>query len=245
MATAPEGARDTESRPTFGERVEPDHERVDADAWNDIFVVGDVHGCLAELEALLDRLAVGDDDLVVFVGDLVRKGPDTEGVLDLVRDRPNLRSVRGNNEAKVLRGETGLDLSARNAGFVRSLPVAISWDGALVVHGGVDPRRDLADHEATDLLTMRAPRAADEYEGPLWYDDYDGPPTVLSGHTVHEGPVATDAAVALDTGCVHGGALTAYDWRGGEFVSVPAEETYLPRSDDKIVRPDGGESVFE
>lgn len=244
MATAPASARDAESRPTFGESVEPDHERIDADAWEDIYVVGDVHGCRAELDALLDRLNVRSDDLVVFVGDLVRKGPDTEGVLDLVRGRPNLRSVRGNNEAKFLRGETGLDLSAPNADLVRSLPVAISWDGALVVHGGVDPRRELADHDATDLLTMRAPRADDEYEGPLWYDGYDGPPTVFSGHTVHERPVETDAAVALDTGCVHGGALTAYDWRAGEFVSVPAAETYLPRSEDKIVRLDGAGSVF-
>jgi serine/threonine protein phosphatase 1 len=153
-------------------------------------------------------------------------------------------SVRGNNEAKFMRGETGLDLGERNADLVRSLPVALSWDGALVVHGGVDPRRDLTDHSATDLLNMRAPHAEEEYEGPLWYDEYEGSPTIFCGHTVHEEPKETDGAVALDTGCVHGGALTAYDWYGEEFVAVSADETYVDRSADKIVRLDGDESVF-
>ncbi|MFC7079674.1 metallophosphoesterase family protein [Halorussus caseinilyticus] len=235
--------RDTVTDSAFAECVP--HERIDAEEWDDIYVVGDVHGCRAELETLLDRLDVTGDDFVAFVGDLVRKGPDTEGVLDLVRTRPNLVSIRGNNEAKILRGETDLDLSEANAEFVRSLPVALSWEGALVVHGGVDPRRELADHSVNDLLNMRAPHADEEYEGPLWYDEYDGATTVFSGHTVHERPHDADGGVALDTGCVHGGALTAYDWRAEEFVAVSAEETYVERSADKIVRLDGEKSVFE
>lgn len=244
MAVQPTERCDPERVLGFGDEVESRHERIDADEWDDIYVVGDVHGCRAELDALLDRLDPTSDDLVVFVGDLVRKGPDTEGVLDRVRGRPNFRSVRGNNEAKFVRGETGLDLSSRNADFVRSLPVAISWEGALVVHGGVNPRRDLSDHTATDLLNMRAPDADDEYEGPLWYDGYEGPPTIFFGHTVHERPLESEAAVALDTGCVHGGALTAYDWRERSFVTVAADETYLDRSEEKIVSLDGDESVF-
>lgn len=38
-------------------------------------MVGDVHGCLGPLEALLEKLDVAEDDLVVFVGDLIRKRP--------------------------------------------------------------------------------------------------------------------------------------------------------------------------
>jgi serine/threonine protein phosphatase 1 len=240
ITTGEQLANESESR--FAEGVP--HERIDAEEWTEIYVVGDVHGCRTELETLLERLDVSDDDLVVFVGDLVRKGPDTEGVLDIVRERPNLVSIRGNNEAKILRGETDLGLSEANAEFVRSLPVALSWEGALVVHGGVDPRRDLRDHSVNDLLNMRAPHADEEYAGPLWYDDYDGSTTVFSGHTVHERPHDADGGVALDTGCVHGGALTAYDWHAEEFVEVSAEETYVGRSADKIVRLDGDESVF-
>ncbi|WP_135828923.1 metallophosphoesterase family protein [Halorussus halobius] len=236
---------DAEIRPTFDETVESRHERLDADEWRTIYVVGDVHGCRRELERLLDRIDLAADELAVFVGDLIRKGPDTEGVLELVRDRRNLKSVRGNNEAKYLRGETDLDLPPDLAAFVGRLPVAISWDGALVVHGGVDPRRPLPDHDPVDLLNMRAPHAADEYEGPLWYDEYEGPPRIFFGHTVHGRATEREHAVALDTGCVHGGDLTAYDCGAGEFVAVSACERYLDRSEDKIVSPeDGRDTVF-
>ncbi|MEV5797481.1 polynucleotide kinase-phosphatase [Streptomyces collinus] len=71
-------------------------------------VIGDVHGCSAELEALLT--ALGYDDGVhpdgrtaVFVGDLVDRGPDTPGVLrrvmSMVKDGHAL-CVPGNHENK-------------------------------------------------------------------------------------------------------------------------------------------------
>jgi len=77
-------------------------------------VIGDVHGCHAELCALLDRLGyrVGDRDAVhpdgrraVFAGDLVGRGPDTPGVLRLVSGMVAAGSalaVQGNHEAALL-----------------------------------------------------------------------------------------------------------------------------------------------
>jgi len=215
--------------------VEPHHHRVDATAYDDMYVVGDVHGCRASLDRLLDRIAPGERDLVVFVGDLVRKGPDSAGVVDLVRRRENFLSVRGNNEEKLRTGDAHLpELDADATDYLTSLPVAISWDDALVVHGGVHPDRSLADHHAGELMTMRAPEG-DGYAGPFWYDDYQGPPRVFFGHTVHDDPVEGEWAVGLDTGCVYGGTLTAYSVRDGSFVSVPAAETHQSRSDEKIV----------
>ena len=85
----------------FNDSIEAQHQHVDVDAWDDIYVIGDVHGCLSELEMLLDELDTSEDDLVVFVGDLVRKGPDNHGVVDLVRSSPNMLSIRGNNEEKI------------------------------------------------------------------------------------------------------------------------------------------------
>jgi len=72
------------TEPQFAAAVE--HEHLDVSKWDEIYVVGDVHGCRADLERLLTKLEVTDDDLVAFVGDLVRKGPDSKGVLDLVRE---------------------------------------------------------------------------------------------------------------------------------------------------------------
>ncbi|MDR9382210.1 MAG: metallophosphoesterase family protein, partial [Natronomonas sp.] len=126
--------------PSFHPDVKADHLRVDLSGWADVYVVGDVHGCADALDRLLSVLDVTDEDLVLFVGDLIRKGPDSAGVVRRVRAADNMRSVRGNNEEKVLRGEkTVPGLDDDDLTWLRSLPVAISWDGGLIVHGGVDP----------------------------------------------------------------------------------------------------------
>ncbi|TKX52351.1 metallophosphoesterase, partial [Halorubrum sp. SP9] len=67
------------------------------------------------------------DDLVVFVGDLVRKGPDSAAVVERVRRADNMFTVRGNNEEKLLRGEKSLErLSDDDLAWIESLPVAIT-----------------------------------------------------------------------------------------------------------------------
>jgi serine/threonine protein phosphatase 1 len=221
----------------FGEAVEARHRRIDPDDWEDVYVVGDVHGCPGALGRLVDRLDPGPADLLVFVGDLVRKGPDSAGVVRWVRERDNAVSVLGNNERKVNEGEATLPgLSAADREYLRSLPVAVSWEGELVVHGGIDPRKPLADHTVEDLTETRSLGTGGSYRRPFWFERYRGPPRVFFGHTVLERPVDREWAVGLDTGCVYGGALTAYDWRAGEFVSVPGGAD-LDRSEDSIVVP--------
>jgi serine/threonine protein phosphatase 1 len=223
------------TEPVFSESVR--HRRVDASEWEDVFVVGDVHGCRGELERLLDELGVTDDDLVVFVGDLVRKGPDSAGVVELVRESENMLTVRGNNEEKLIRGTKQLaDLSEADMAWIRDLPVAISWEDTLVVHGGVDPRKDLEEHSVDELENCRS-LTDGSYARPFWWEEYGGPSRVFFGHTVLARPVVRDHAVGLDTGCVYGGRLTAYDWRDDEFVSVEPDETVQERSDSKIVEP--------
>jgi serine/threonine protein phosphatase 1 len=211
-----------------------DIEPLDPDRWDDIYIVGDVHGCLAELEVLLDRLAPSDRDVVVFVGDLVRKGPDSEAVLEMVRSRSNLRSVRGNNEQKLLDGTCADSIGGEYLEYLQSLPVAICWDDQLVLHGGIDPRVPLDAQKPETLITMRSIPPGNGYCGPYWFESYEGPPRAFFGHTVLEEPLRMPHAVGLDTGCVYGGALTAYDYHREEFVSVPANHAYQPRPETKI-----------
>lgn len=71
-------------------------------------IVGDVHGCSAELEALLGRLGYVDGvhpegRTAVFVGDLVDRGPDSPGVLRRVMSMVEAGTalcVPGNHENK-------------------------------------------------------------------------------------------------------------------------------------------------
>lgn len=223
---------------TLGPKIDASHHRIDSSEWDDIYVVGDVHGCRETLERLLETLAPSADDLVVFVGDLVRKGPDSKGVLDLVRGNSNFYSVRGNNEQKFIDGGTSLDsLTDDDIDDLESLPVLISWDDVVVVHGGIDHRKPLVEHTLTELLNSRSLVPDASYERPYWFETRRELPRVFFGHTVLATPFDSEHAVGLDTGCVYGGQLTAYDYRAGELISVDPSETHVSRSADNIVEP--------
>ena len=233
------GTKPPSGAPAFGDELEALHRRVDADRRENVYVVGDVHGCIEELRDLLARLDPGEDDLVLFVGDLVRKGPDGPAVLELVRSSPNMLSVRGNNEQKFVDGEEPAERLGDAIEYVESMPAAASFGDSLVVHGGVDPRRAPSEHALEDLLETRAIPPENGYDGPFWFERHEGPPRVFFGHTVLSEPFASPWAVGLDTGCVYGGRLTAYDCSAGAFVAVPAGETYIERDEDDIVDPYG------
>jgi protein phosphatase len=96
-------------------------------------VIGDVHGCHAELAALLDTLGYrpGDDGVrrhpagrtAVFLGDLVDRGPGTPAVLRTVMGmvaRGTALCVPGNHEAKLLRAMRGRDVKVSH-GLAESL----------------------------------------------------------------------------------------------------------------------------
>jgi serine/threonine protein phosphatase 1 len=219
------------------ESIEPRHRRIDPGAWDGIYVVGDVHGCPDAVERLYDELGADEDDLFVFVGDLVRKGPDSAGVVRWIRDHDNAISVQGNNERKVVDGDATLpELTGDDLEWLRSLPLAISWADELVVHGGIDPRKPLDEQTRDDLLECRSIAPGGSYARPFWFEEHEGPPRVFFGHTVLERPVDREWAVGLDTGCVYGGRLTAFECQTGGFHSVEAGAD-LDRSDDSIVTP--------
>ena len=60
-------------------------------------VVGDVHGCIEELEELLRAVALRPTDRLVSVGDLVGKGPDGAAVVRFFRQGGH-EAVRGNHD---------------------------------------------------------------------------------------------------------------------------------------------------
>ncbi|WP_439027128.1 metallophosphoesterase family protein [Haloarchaeobius sp. DT45] len=222
--------------PRFGAAVSRQHRRVHP-AGRDVYVVGDVHGCLEPLERLLDTMEVDESDLVVFVGDLVTRGPDSVGVVELVRDSANMVAVRGNNEQKVLDGQVDLpELTGPQRQWLASLPVALSWDDVLVVHGGIDPRKPLASHVPEDLMNVGS-LAGDGIGRPYWWEFYCGPHRVFFGHRVFASPFVSEHAVGLDTGYVYGNQLSAYDCSADRAVCVDASETYCERDPADFIDP--------
>ncbi|MFT3922468.1 MAG: metallophosphoesterase [Myxococcales bacterium] len=211
--------------------------------------VGDVHGCLDELKQLLKKLAASTADRVIFVGDLVAKGPDSQGVVAMVREL-GASSVLGNHDDAVLRyrraqqsgeearikpGHLAVARSLQEADWLwlEHLPLylRVPEHEVAVVHAGVVPGKALEAQARDDLLAMRtlrsdgsaSPRLED---GDLWAAHYKGPEHVVFGHNAISGLQRTSYASGLDTGCVYGRALTALVLPENTLVSVAARRAY-------------------
>ncbi len=201
-------------------------------------IVGDVHGCRAELEALLGRVAFDTGDRLVFVGDLIARGPDSIGVLDIARQKGAI-IVRGNHEQKLLdwKAENGRSSLSETHLAVAMAMRPVDWTlletsplwfdlpehGIRVVHAGIVPGVDIEEQEEHHLLHLRA--VDEKGRGRvLWGAAYDGPPHIVFGHNALEGLQIHPWATGLDSGCVYGRALTALVLDAGESVPiVPAE----------------------
>jgi serine/threonine protein phosphatase 1 len=72
------------------------------------FVIGDIHGERAMLDALLASLPfIAPDDTLVFLGDYIDRGPDSRGVVETLRRLPEKTAgkvvfLRGNHEDALL-----------------------------------------------------------------------------------------------------------------------------------------------
>ncbi|KAK5191822.1 hypothetical protein LTR99_008448 [Exophiala xenobiotica] len=67
-----------------------------------LIFIGDIHGCKKEVEALLKEVQFDPvTDHLVALGDVVSKGPDSPGVIDLLRGY-NASCVRGNHDDRLL-----------------------------------------------------------------------------------------------------------------------------------------------
>lgn len=74
-------------------------------AWKRILAVGDVHGHYKKLMSLYEKLNVTTDDLVIFLGDYIDRGPEVGEVLQWimkVKDNENFIFLRGNHEDMML-----------------------------------------------------------------------------------------------------------------------------------------------
>ena len=73
-----------------------------------IYAVGDIHGQSDMLRTALDllRIFISPADTVVFLGDYIDRGPDSRGVINIIRafsgDHPDTITLRGNHEQMML-----------------------------------------------------------------------------------------------------------------------------------------------
>jgi predicted phosphodiesterase len=214
-------------------------------------IIGDVHGCLAELDALLRKVRYTRGDRLVLVGDLVAKGPDSAGVVARARELGAL-AVRGNHDERVLswfraeREGRSLDrplsrghrlvcatLEDEDVAWLEGLPLSLRLPEhrVTVVHAGLRPGVALAKQDPTHLLNMRSLCADGRVsfradEGVPWASRWTGTDLVVFGHDAIRGLQRYEQAIGLDTGCVYGGQLTALLLPSRRLVSVNARRSY-------------------
>jgi hypothetical protein len=209
-----------------------------------LIVIGDVHGCSAELDALLTRLAITREDRIIFVGDLVAKGPNTRLVLQTVRQL-GAEATLGNHEKRLLDARAArregrplprlepthervlAELTDEDWAFIDAMPLWLDVDSRVrVVHAGIVPGVPMPEQSVQHLVTLRSISETGEPSskwGPPWGARYVGPPHIVFGHNARKDPQLHPDATGLDTGCVYGGALTALVLPQGSAPPPPDE----------------------
>jgi hypothetical protein len=179
-----------------------------------ILIIGDVGGCADQLAAAVDPVRDDDGTVVIQVGDLIDRGPDTAGVLAIVRDRmagsPRWVQLVGNHELQYLGGGRFWQdpIAAADADLLRSwwlrervhIATAVrttEGDELLVTHAGLtfDAWRALGEPvtaaTAAELLNTRPDELIWGHDGPLWaesrqvYESWLGAPVAAPFGQVH------------------------------------------------------------
>jgi protein phosphatase len=245
-------------------------------------VVGDVHGCHDELVELLTTLGYEITTegarhpagrKLVFLGDLVDRGPDTPGVLKLVMASVAAGTalcLPGNHDVKLMRKLRGRDVQVTHglaeslaqlerqpaelrreaADFIDRLVSHYVLDGGdlVVAHAGMKAEmQGRGSGRVRDFaLYGETSGESDQFGLPVrynWAAEYRGAAHVVYGHTPVPEPEWLNRTINIDTGCVFGGKLTALRWPEKELVSVPAKRTYAEPA--RPFLPEEGAPSFE
>lgn len=202
-----------------------------------IFAVGDIHGCLDHLQQLIRMLPIRKGkDRLVFIGDYIDRGADSQGVVDYVRclqeDFCETVFLMGNHEQMFLDY-----LEGRNAEM-------FLYNGGLetLVSYGLHGRKEVSPadlppghltffqnlrpyYESDEFILVHAglrpgiPLSEQSLDDLLWIrfefikNDYDFGKNVIFGHTPLSKTVPFYGAkkVGIDTGAVYGGRLTCLE----------------------------------
>lgn len=214
-----------------------------------LIVIGDVHGCIRELEKLIKKIKPKKKDEILFLGDLVNRGPDSKAVVRLARDI-KARSLIGNHELRLLRYyhdknasamkdydlRTMDSLGAKEWNYIASMILWLEWpkEKKVFVHGGFLPDQSWKKQLASVVTQIKNVTRNGHYsiEGSepgsrFWADLWGKNPFVIYGHTPRSEVYITKYSMGLDTGCVWGGRLTAYIFPENKIVQVAAEKKYI------------------
>ncbi|MHB1424458.1 MAG: metallophosphoesterase family protein [Gemmataceae bacterium] len=107
-----------------------------------LLAIGDIHGCLTALHALLEIVSPQPNDQIVALGDYVDRGPDSRGVLErliALHDRGRFVPLLGNHDIMMLDARRSRDLDWLLVGGKQTLEsYGVSGDDIDALLAGVD-----------------------------------------------------------------------------------------------------------
>lgn len=200
-----------------------------------VYVVGDLHGCYSLLMKELKKLNFDfENDILLGVGDLVDRGPESKECLELI-DEPWFISVRGNHEDFCIKGaddyyieihhkagnnggdwfyKLNQDERIKLAEKMNTLPYMIEIEYAGKTFGLVHADLPIQDWDVLKLMLEKDDEFLDRpikdhltWGRNLVHDDYANIANidyVFLGHTVLNAPKAVGNAIFIDTGAVFG-----------------------------------------
>lgn len=213
-----------------------------------LIAVGDIHGCHLEFAELLSRLALTKADRLILLGDLVNRGPDSARVIDLALEN-GASSLLGNHELRLLKYRRTGDRKLLKDGDLATFTALRDehWRyleamklhheepelNTVFVHGGFLPT-EAWQKQPAEIVTRiqvvdrngRPAKRADAPDSPAWADLWSGPPFVVYGHTPRPEVYKRKWSLGIDTACVQGGLLTAYEVVEKRFTQVKARQRY-------------------
>lgn len=210
--------------------------------------IGDIHGCSRALRALLAEISPTPEDIIVTLGDVLDRGPDSRGAIEQLIElshKCSLKGVLGNHEEMVLsviRGDSSPmqwvqfggaatldsygfqgDLSVippEHLQFLESFVDYVEAERHFFVHANYDPQRPLDRQRGSHLRWLSL---KDSFPQP-----HMSGKTAIVGHTAERsGEVFSSQHLkCIDTYCYGGGWLTAYDistgfiWQANESEAI-------------------------
>ncbi|MEX2213478.1 MAG: metallophosphoesterase family protein [Phycisphaeraceae bacterium] len=207
-------------------------------------VIGDIHGCLRALDALLDAVQPSSEDQLITLGDYVDCGPDSRGVIDRMiglAKSHNLVALLGNHEEMMLESlfdmnnlrawcMCGGDHTLRSYVGRGGVPFSVALKEVPEEHWHFlqfgcrdwhETDTHIFVHGYVDPFT---PMPVQQSSVLRWQKFHDPQPhisgkVIICGHTAQrEGnPVNVGHAICIDTCCYGGGWLTCLHVESGRY----------------------------
>lgn len=213
------------------------------------YAIGDIHGELNMLEALLDKLDYKHEDKLVFLGDYIDRGPDPKGVIDLLlaleKVHPRCIFLRGNHEMMFMNYLNGreqqmfiynggnttvasygaigtfepFEVPEAHMSFIRRTHRVYETANIIFVHAGISVPYDTLD-DLPDEILLWARETSYKYTV--------APKRCVFGHTPFKEVYQEGYMLGIDTGATFGGKLTCAvlgaNGKLQKVVSVPSKD---------------------